>query len=113
MRAITDPVVRARARHVVTENERVRAVVAALGTGDLAAVGRLLHEGHCSLRDDFATSTPAMDAVVAELMATPGVLGVRMTGGGFGGCVIALAEPGAVLDGWRVRAVGGAHHVAA
>ena len=99
--------IRARARHVVTENQRVRDVVAALRAGDLVAVGGLLHEGHRSLRDDYATSTPAMDAAVAELMATPGVYGARMTGGGFGGCVIALAEPGAVNDGWTVRAVDG------
>ena len=107
---IADPVIRARARHVVTENQRVRDVVAALRAGDLVAVGGLLHEGHRSLRDDYATSTPAMDAAVAALMATPGVYGARMTGGGFGGCVIALAEPGAVNDGWTVRAVDGAHH---
>lgn len=111
LRAIADPVVRARARHVITENQRVRDTVAALRAGDLDRVGELMHTGHCSLRDDYATSTPAMDAAVATLMATPGVFGARMTGGGFGGCVIALAETGAVADGWTVRAVGGAHHV--
>ncbi len=53
-----------------------------------------MHAGHESLRDDFETSTPAMDAAVERLMHTPGVFGARMTGGGFGGCVVALCEPG-------------------
>ena len=49
-------------------------------------------DGHRSLRDDFATSTPVMDAAVEQLCATPGVFGARMTGGGFGGCVVALVR---------------------
>jgi galactokinase len=105
---IDDPVVRARARHVVTENERVRAFAAAVNDGDLAEAGRLMAASHASLRDDFAVSTPGVDALVARLHATPGVFGARMTGGGFGGCVVALARPGALHEGWVVRAVGGA-----
>lgn len=105
--AIADPLLRARARHVVTENERVRQFCTALDAGDLAAAGHLMLESHASLRDDFATSTPAMDALVEDLAARPGVWGARLTGGGFGGCVVALARPGAVADGWLVRPLGG------
>jgi galactokinase len=106
--AIDDPIVRARARHVVTENQRVRAFAAALADGDYRAAGRVMIDGHRSLRDDFATSTPVMDAAVEQLCATRGVFGARMTGGGFGGCVVALCEPRAAVDGWVVRPVGGA-----
>jgi galactokinase len=111
--AIRDPVVRARARHVVTENERVRQFAAALATGDVSEAGRRMRESHASLRDDFEVSTPQLDAVVERLVATPGVLGARMTGAGFGGCVVALTRPGALRDGWVVRAVDGASMVAA
>ena len=106
--AIDDPTVRARARHVITENERVRAFAAALAGGDYRAAGDVMTDGHRSLRDDFATSTPVMDAAVEELCGTRGVFGARMTGGGFGGCVVALCEPGAAVDGWIVRPVAGA-----
>ncbi|MGD9704784.1 MAG: galactokinase [Acidimicrobiia bacterium] len=105
---IRDPLVQQRARHVVSENARVRGFVTALASGDLAAAGRLMTGSHRSLRDDFETSTPVMDEAVASLAATPGVYGARMTGGGFGGCVVALAAAGAVSDGWIVRAVDGA-----
>jgi galactokinase len=111
--AIADPVVRARARHVVTENERVRQFAAALAGGNVGEAGRLMVASHASLRDDFEVSTPQLDAVVTRLVATPGVLGARMTGGGFGGCVVALARPGARHEGWVVRAVDGAGRVAA
>ena len=86
----------------------MRDFVAAMAAADLCAAGALMVDSHRSLRDDFETSTAVMDAAVDELVATPGVLGARMTGGGFGGCVVALAEPGAVTAGWTVRAVGGA-----
>ena len=109
--ALTDPVLLARARHVITENQRVRQCVDALGTGDLEAVGGLMTESHVSLRDDYAVSTAALDSAVESLVSTPGVYGARLTGAGFGGCVIALAEPGAVRDGWVVRAVDGAEVV--
>jgi galactokinase len=104
---IDDALIRARARHVITENERVRAMAAALRSGDLQQAGLLMVEGHRSLANDFDTSTPDMDAAVAALCATPGVYGARMTGGGFGGCVVSLCEPGAAVDGWVVRPVGG------
>ena len=80
----------------------------ALREHDLAGAGRLMVASHESLRDLYDTSTPVMDAAVAELCSTPGVYGARMTGGGFGGCVVALTRPGALHQGWGVRAVDGA-----
>ncbi|WP_371748960.1 hypothetical protein [Aquihabitans sp. G128] len=67
---------------------------------------------HASLRDDFEVSTPVLDALVDRLAATPGVRGVRLTGAGFGGCVVALTEPGALDEGWLATAADGAHVVA-
>ncbi|WP_051062610.1 galactokinase [Ilumatobacter nonamiensis] len=106
--AITDPIARKRARHVVSENQRVRDFADALRRADYPALGRLLRAGHASLRDDFDTSTPQMDAAVDELNATDGVFGARMTGGGFGGCVVAICEPGALQDAWIVTPSAGA-----
>ena len=63
---------------------------------------------HDSLRDLYDTSTPVMDRAVRELLDIPGVYGARMTGGGFGGCVVALCEHGALNDGWVVQPVGAA-----
>ncbi len=63
---------------------------------------------HISLRDDYEVSTTDLDVAVDALLATPGVHGARLTGAGFGGCVIALTEPGAVTDAWVVQAVDGA-----
>ncbi len=97
--AIDDRVVRARARHVLTENARVRAAVEALRACDLPLLGALLQESHASLRDDFAVSTSVLDHLVSRLVATPGVHGARLTGAGFGGCVVAVTDPGA-LAGW-------------
>jgi galactokinase len=108
---ITDPVVRARARHVVTENERVRAFAAALRARDLAECGALMAASHESLRTDFEVSTPRLDQLAAELNATAGVFGARLTGAGFGGCIVALTQPEALQVGWRVRAVSGARVV--
>jgi galactokinase len=105
---IPDGTVRRRARHVVTENARVLGLVAALEGGDLAQAGSLMNESHRSLRDDFDVSTPALDQLAERLRRTPGVLGARLTGAGFGGCVVALTEPGALDVGWRLEAVGGA-----
>jgi len=77
------------ARHVVTENERVHVMASALRAGDLPAAGAVLTEGHRSLRDDFAVSTPELDALVDRMLAL-GAYGARLTGAGFGGCVVAL-----------------------
>lgn len=107
--SIGDPLVRRRARHVVTENGRVTAFAAALADGRLADAGAIMFEGHRSLSEDFGTSTAEMDAAVAELASLPGVFGARMTGGGFGGCVVALCESGASVPGWIVRPAGRAY----
>jgi galactokinase len=106
--SIADPVLRARARHVVSENERVRECAAALVAGDLATAGALMTTSHASLREDFAVSTATLDALVERLKARPGVYGARLTDAGFGGCVVALAEPGALDEGWVVHPVAGA-----
>lgn len=106
--ATLDDELRRRARHVVSENARVRGFAAALRSGDLVTAGRLMGESHASLAADFEVTTEALDTLAARLASLPGVFGTRMTGAGFGGCVVALAEPGAVAEGWRVRAVGGA-----
>jgi galactokinase len=79
-----------RARHVVSENARVLAAARALADGDAETLGRLLRESHASLRDDYEVSTPELDALVEALEAA-GALGARLTGAGFGGCVVALA----------------------
>ncbi|MEU6576249.1 galactokinase [Streptomyces sp. NPDC046805] len=83
--------VRRLVRHVVTEDARVERVVALLESGDTRAIGPVLTEGHASLRDDFRVSCPELDLVV-DTALTAGALGARMTGGGFGGSAIVLAE---------------------
>lgn len=93
---IDDRVVRRRARHVVTENRRVMVAAKALRRGDWTTMGEAMTASHRSLRDDFEVSTPLLDQVVDRLIATPGVYGARLTGAGFGGCVVALCEPGAL-----------------
>jgi galactokinase len=80
-----------RARHVVTENDRVLAFADALRSGGVEALGPLLLQSHASLRDDFGVSTPELDACVERLVAA-GALGARLTGAGFGGCVVALVR---------------------
>ncbi|GAA3181918.1 galactokinase [Streptomyces virens] len=88
--------VRRLVRHVVTEDERVERVVSLLEAGDTRAIGPVLVEGHASLRDDFRISCPELDLVV-DTALTAGALGARMTGGGFGGSAIVLAEEADVL----------------
>ncbi|MCX4881326.1 MULTISPECIES: galactokinase [unclassified Streptomyces] len=83
--------VRRLVRHVVTENHRVEQVVSLLESGETRAIGPVLVEGHASLRDDFRISCPELDLVVDTALAS-GALGARMTGGGFGGSAIVLAE---------------------
>lgn len=92
-----DEVARRRARHVVSENVRALAAAEALADGDLRQLGALLRGSHASLRDDFEVTVPAIDALVDRLNATimaelDGLGGARMTGGGFGGCVVALVH---------------------
>jgi galactokinase len=88
-----DPVTLRRARHVVTENARVLDAVAALRQNDLAALGALMASSHASMRDDFAITLPPIDRLVDLLnQAIGGQGGARMTGGGFGGAVVALLQ---------------------
>ena len=108
---ITDKTIFRRARHVVSENQRVRDFAAMLRAGDLKSAGKLMIESHNSLDHDFETSTPQMNAAVAAALSQPGVFGARMTGGGFGGCIVILADTTANLDGWQVRAVNAASQI--
>jgi len=114
---LSDPVLRRRARHVITECARVREVERLLGRSNLTAVGAVMVDGHRSLAEDFKVSIPALDELVDRLVGMPGVYGARMTGGGFGGCAIALCaadspalepEIHAPLPAWRVSPAGGA-----
>jgi galactokinase len=81
-----------RCRHVVTENDRVLRTADALTAGDLSTVGHLMAESHRSLRDDYEVSCPELDVMVEIASRLPGVIGARMTGGGFGGCTINLVH---------------------
>ena len=87
---ITDPAERRRARHAVYENRRTMAAVEALEHRNLPAFGALMDESHRSLRDEYEVSCPELDTLVEAACSQKGVLGARMTGGGFGGCAIAL-----------------------
>lgn len=92
-----DPVAFRRARHVVTENARTLAAAEALAGHDLAELGRLMAQSHASMRDDFEITLPAIDRLVEIAAgAIGGEGGARMTGGGFGGCIVALAPEAAV-----------------
>jgi galactokinase len=87
--AVRDPVDARRARHVLSENRRVIECVAALGDSDFIEAGRIFTASHASMRDDFGITTEQID-LIADSALGAGALGARMTGGGFGGCVIAL-----------------------
>jgi galactokinase len=91
LRELPDPLDARRVRHVLTENQRVVDFVAALGDCDFAAAGTILTASHASMRDDFQITTPQID-LIADAAVRAGALGARMTGGGFGGCVIALVR---------------------
>jgi galactokinase len=115
--ALTDPVLRRRARHVITEGARVEEAERLLARGNLVGLGAVMTEGHRSLATDYRVSVPAVDELVEHLLGLPGVLGARMSGGGFGGCVIALCQPDSpALDpethgprrSWRVSPSAGA-----
>ncbi len=99
-----------RVRHVVTENARVGRLADALRAGDLETSGRLLTEGHASLRDDYQVSTPEIDALVDIAAAESGIFGARLTGGGFGGSIVALAAKrqardaaGRIIEAYHAR----------
>jgi galactokinase len=112
VRNISDEVLRRRALHVVGENDRVRRATVALATQDLATFGQLMNESHFSLRDNFEVSTRQMDEAVRSAQQTPGVFGARMTGGGFGGCIVIVADATANIQDLEgailVKPVGGA-----
>jgi galactokinase len=89
-------ILRKRARHVVTDNVRVLEAAKALRSGDLHTVGAAMCECHESLRDDYQVSSPELDLVAETAWAVPGCYGARLTGAGFGGCVVALVQEDAV-----------------
>lgn len=91
-----DEVCRRRARHAVYEDSRTRKACEVLEAGELAAFGRLMNESHRSLKEDFEVSCEEMDILAEEAARYPGVLGARMTGGGFGGCTVNIVKKEAV-----------------
>lgn len=94
--AIQDPVCRKRAMHAVTENQRTLKAAEALKENDLVAFGALINASHRSLRDDYEVSCPEIDLLTELAWKTPGVLGARITGGGFGGCTVNIVKEDAV-----------------
>ncbi len=89
---ITDPVLYRRARHVISENNRVKLAVSALKRGDLQTLGQLMNDSHESLRHDYQVTGAELDTIVNAARKVNGVLGARMTGAGFGGCAVAIVE---------------------
>jgi galactokinase len=87
-----DPLGRKRARHILTENDRVTSGVAALRAGELAEFGRLMSASHASSRDDFENSSPALNALVEAAEAAPGFLGGKLSGAGWAGCTVNLVR---------------------
>jgi galactokinase len=83
-----------RARHVITENARVHAAVAALASRDLKTLGQLFYASHASMRDDYQVSVPEIDLLVELSRQKPQVFGARLTGGGFGGSIVAITQKG-------------------
>ncbi len=118
-----------RARHIITDSRRAVAAADALEAGDLVELGRLMAAAHASYRDDFEASCPEADTMVTLANALPGLVGARLTGGGFGGCTVNLVEnehapafitclgegykaaTGITPDIWRCRASAAAHRV--
>ena len=112
VRDIDNEILRRRALHVVSENDRVRQATVALALQDMTTFGQLMNESHQSLRDNFEVSTQQMDEAVRNAQQTLGVFGARMTGGGFGGCIVIVADSTANIDNLEgamlVKPVGGA-----
>ncbi|MGC9151808.1 MAG: galactokinase [Microbacter sp.] len=92
----SDPVAHKRARHVVTEVQRTTDAVKALKAGDIKLFGKLMNASHISLRDDYEVTGPELDTMVEEAWKIDGVIGSRMTGGGFGGCTVSLVKNEAI-----------------
>jgi galactokinase len=97
LEALPEPLGR-RARHVITEDQRVLEAVAALGRRDLVRLGQLFYESQQSMRDDYQVSIPAIDLLVDLARRQSEVYGARLTGGGFGGSVVLLARAGTGRD---------------
>jgi galactokinase len=87
------PILARRARHVITENQRVLDAVAVIRAGDAPRLGAVFNASHVSMRDDYEVSTPEVDTLVRVAQKHPRIFGARLTGGGFGGAVVMLAEP--------------------
>lgn len=87
-----------RARHAVTETQRVRDAIKAIAVNDMEGLGQLINQSHASLRDDFMVSCRELDFIQQTASETPGVYGSRMVGGGFGGCAIVLVDPACLED---------------
>ena len=94
--AIKDEVARKRGKHAVYENQRTIAAVRALKENDIETFGKLMNASHVSLRDDYETSCPEVDVLVDEAWKIPGVIGSRITGGGFGGCTVSIVKDASV-----------------
>ncbi|MGI6561322.1 MAG: galactokinase [Clostridia bacterium] len=99
---ITDPVLYKRARHVITEDDRVLKSIEALKANDLVQFGELMKMSHVSLRDDYEVTGEELDALYEIALTVPGVLGSRMTGAGFGGCTVSLVKEDAVESFTRI-----------
>ena len=95
---IKDPVNRKRAKHAVYENTRTIKAVSALRSGDIEAFGKLMNESHVSLRDDYETSCSEIDILAEEAWKIGGVIGSRITGGGFGGCTVSIVKNDAIEE---------------
>jgi len=93
---MTDPVAKKRARHVVGEVARTNEAIAALKQGDILRFGQLMNQSHISLRDDYEVTGPELDALAEAACQIPGVIGSRMTGGGFGGCTVSIVRDEAI-----------------
>jgi galactokinase len=107
-RGAIDPVLYRRARHVISENERTTQAASAIRARDWRAAGRLMAASHESLRADYEVSCPELDWLVDCAGGTPGVFGARMTGGGFGGCIVCLVRQETLDD--VARQVTSAYH---
>jgi len=95
---ISDDIRRLRAKHAVYENQRTIRAVEALKNNDIELFGKLMNASHVSLRDDYEVSCPEIDVLVEEAWKVPGVIGSRITGGGFGGCTVSIVKDEAIDD---------------
>ena len=96
--SIRDDVCRLRAKHAVYENQRTIDAVEALKKGDIETFGKLMNASHVSLRDDYEVSCPEIDVLVDEAWHLDGVIGSRITGGGFGGCTVSIVKDEAIAS---------------